>query len=429
MSTPSGNGMIAMSVLAMALGAGALAALGPLDDPSSGPAGGTTNVRPAMSSPGELPPRIGRAPAFRGTKPIESSPLQSRPTNVPGVREVFVPGAQRWILAPGVPGETAPKPVSSDCLRCHTGDVRPHEPGSSQVVRRESLRDLVTPNSRTPGYYRSGGQSFLDRAHGVYVPGADRRAPGFHYFPDTNSVVARPLSLQDYIRYSGLGPYWSDRVNNGADRNPPVLHLNNDGSVSVTFAPTNWFAPGGNGFWDQWPAEVLWDPQYPPGNSGMTIYPIGATPTPAAPPSLLDQADDKFAARDYAAAAELYRQHLAVAPSDAWAMRAMGISLFLAKRMEEGTAATARAYATNPDLADEVIPAAAFPRGASQVRDAIGVATINAERVRTDDAWLMVAVLLQSSGQPKGALKMVDRAVAAGLDPIVADKFRAVLKP
>lgn len=414
MFTRSGNGMIAMAALMLAASAGALGAPGPLDDPNSGPAGGTTNVRPAMSAPGELPPRIGRPPTFRPIRPIEPSPLESRPSPyVPGVREIIVPGAQRTLPAPGGYG------------------LPPH-------VTPVTLSEAMRIDPRWAYYGRMGPNSYaIWNSWGLYVPGVDRRAPGFMYFPGTNSIVARPVDFRDFIRYSGSGAYWSERVNSGVNDQAPYLRLNPNGSVTVTYSPSNWFAPSVGGPAQAPETQVVFDPQFPitDPNAILTLPPGPTpssgtfTPVPPAPPTLLDQADDRFEARDYAGAADLYRQHLIVEPSDAWAMRAMAISLFLAKRPDEGAAAMNRAYTMSPDLADHPMPPAAFPRGLTQVRDAVGVATAYAERMRTDDAWLMVAVLLQSSGQPKGALKMVDRAAAAGLAPIVADRLRAALKP
>ena len=410
MFTRGGDGVFAMQVLVLVACAGAIGAAGPLDDPNSGPAGGTTNVRPAMSAPGELPPRIGRPPNYRPVRPIEPSPLESRPSPyVPGVREIIVPGAQRTLPAPG-------------------------GYGLPQQVTPVSLSEVMRIDPRWAYYGRLGPNSYaIWNSWGLYVPGVDRRAPGFWYFPGSNSVVARQLDFKDFIRYSGSGPYWSERANSGVPDQAPYLHLNPNGSVTVTYSPSNWFAPGGYGQPPE--TQVVFDPLYPitDPNALLTLPPGAApapgtiAPIPPAPPTLLDQADDRFEARDYAGAADLYRQHLLLEPSDAWAMRAMAVSLFFAKRVDEAAAAMNRAYTLNPELANHPMPAEAFPRGLTQVRNAVGIATTYAERMRTDDAWLMVAVLLQSSGQPKGALKMVDRAAGAGLDPAVADKLRAAL--
>lgn len=386
--------LVITTLIIAALPTGAIAQF---TDPNSGPQPGTTDVRPAMPTSPREQPRIGRRPAPAPTRPFEPSPIPSSPSPLgPNWRELHVPGAPRTIPVPSSWGY----------------------PNSTTQVW---LTDLLPVDPRWFWSGQAGWNSFaISNARGTYIPGVDTRAPGFWFFPGGNTLVARPVDFYDFIRYSGLGPYWSWREANGLPAEPPVLNLRPDGSVEVRYVPANWYD-----YSDE--SRLLADPQYP--LPSAAINQLAPQPAQAAPqpPSLLDQADARFADRRYADAATLYQQHLAAEPNDGWAMRALAMCQWLSRTPDDALATLLRAYTVTPELAAEPFPIDGFPRGRRQLSDELGRATVKAERDRTPQAWLMVAVLLQSSGQRPGALKMVDRAAAAGLDPIISDKFRTAL--
>lgn len=143
--------------------------------------------------------------------------------------------------------------------------------------------------------------------------------------------------------------------------------------------------------------------------------------------SLAELARTELGIGDPEYAAELYRTYLEDNPGDVEAMRALGIAYLKCGRHEDAAGWVARAYATEPMLADQ--PLAPWIAGDSvlAMRRLRADAAKYAGEAGTPAAWLMVVVLMQGGGKPDAAIKLLDRAEAGGLDTAVATAMRRAL--
>lgn len=128
--------------------------------------------------------------------------------------------------------------------------------------------------------------------------------------------------------------------------------------------------------------------------------------------SEFDRADLAMVEGDWKTAADNYRDHVALAPSDAAALRLLGIALILKGDVSEGVTSIALAYERDSSLGAQVMDGDS-PMSALDYRRAVSVAMHHAANVRTPEAYLAAAALKQGEGVPSVALKMLDKARAA----------------
>ena len=123
-------------------------------------------------------------------------------------------------------------------------------------------------------------------------------------------------------------------------------------------------------------------------------------------------------------AARWYREYLEENPDDARVMREYAAAMQESGRMLDAVAMMAYAYDRDPGLANEAMPTRIWGDSAFRLRDAVTDSVKYGHRVSSGNVWLLVAVLMQAEGRDLVALKMIERAVAEGLDPDLADRMR-----
>lgn len=153
-------------------------------------------------------------------------------------------------------------------------------------------------------------------------------------------------------------------------------------------------------------------------------------PAPEAPaPELtaLEKARLFMAADDLDRAIQYYREHLDEDAEDVGAMRAMGVAMVEAGRLEDGVAMIALAYRTDPLLARTPLDLATLGLDGRRYDNLLSRTLHFARRVDSGSAHLAGAVLLQADGKVAGAGRVLDRAEKAGLDDEVLDPMRREL--
>lgn len=136
--------------------------------------------------------------------------------------------------------------------------------------------------------------------------------------------------------------------------------------------------------------------------------------------SAVDLAAELFVERRYADAAEVLREHLAQDAGDTDARRALGYALLLSRQARAGIGALSAAYLADPALASAPLDLDAVGITQRQVRDLAGQVVTLANRTKSPDTYVAAAALMQARERPDLALKMVDQARAAGLEPETA---------
>ncbi|MEM9372688.1 MAG: hypothetical protein AAGA55_03510 [Planctomycetota bacterium] len=125
-----------------------------------------------------------------------------------------------------------------------------------------------------------------------------------------------------------------------------------------------------------------------------------------------------------AEAAAWYRQYLEESPDDARVMREYAAALLEGGRMLDAVAMMGYAYSQDPGLVNEAMDPSIWGDSAFRLRTAVTDSVKYGHRAGSGNVWLLVAVLMQAEGRDMVALKMIDRAVAEGLDPDLADRMR-----
>jgi hypothetical protein len=178
---------------------------------------------------------------------------------------------------------------------------------------------------------------------------------------------------------------------------------------------------------------------YPPEQIGYGYGPVDPwlyqqimpPAAPAQPPprvlTVLEQATEDFQTGRLDEAISAYRRHLTSAPADAPVLRLLAVALLANGQVKEGIATIGLAYRTDPALASRPVDKTVLPDGDDTLRSLVTRAVTYANNVKTGSAWLMVASLMQAQGRADYAAKMIDRAKAAGLESVVAEKFDAAL--
>ena len=124
-----------------------------------------------------------------------------------------------------------------------------------------------------------------------------------------------------------------------------------------------------------------------------------------------------------------YGVHLEQHPEDWIAAREFGVALLAARRDADAVTVVSDVYARDPGIGLIPLNPGLFgdehPRA---LRELVVRAVRHAHRVETGEAWLLVAVLMQSEGRTERALQMLERAIEFGLDPEVGGGLREALE-
>lgn len=162
-----------------------------------------------------------------------------------------------------------------------------------------------------------------------------------------------------------------------------------------------------------------------------TVEPPAMTEDAAkAPPAPLT-ADERAALRlktgDSAGAIKAYEAILKQRPSDADAMRLLGMALIDNGRASDGIAVIGMAYRTDSSLPQRPLNPEVLQNGTARLRQHLNRVSAIANKEKSGTAWFVLATLMQAEGRNKQALAMVERARAAGVDGQVADELAAAL--
>jgi hypothetical protein len=154
-------------------------------------------------------------------------------------------------------------------------------------------------------------------------------------------------------------------------------------------------------------------------------------PPPAPAPVVYDseaERGDAMLRAGYAAEAiTTLRAYLDANPHDAYAMRSMGLAMIARNQVSDGVALVAHAYRTEPALAAYPLPVDAFGTPAD-LRRILERVSVHANRTNMPSGWLALAALMQAENRNQLAIRMVERAKQAGLEPEVASQMSAALR-
>lgn len=167
------------------------------------------------------------------------------------------------------------------------------------------------------------------------------------------------------------------------------------------------------------------DPALNPTYTPSTPSAPTAAPTP--PPTPDEIARAAMGVGRYADAVEALKLHLKSEPTDPEAMRRLGIAHLFTRAWDPGFAQIAKAYQTDPVLADVPLTAAELNIRPDLLRELTGRVVTRARQGHSSDAWLTAAVLMQSRGLTEQAIAMLEAAKNAGLDPTLYARFRQSL--
>ncbi len=201
-------------------------------------------------------------------------------------------------------------------------------------------------------------------------------------------------------------------------------------------SPAGWLIPWDAGFNGNEVRTVsVTDAGWPPTGSweGWTLpaaYGGPAVVPPPPPPTVLERARLAMAARAWEDAIGLYEEALDPErggnAEDHSAMRELGFALGTAGRLEQAASVVRLAYEQDPTLAARPVDVT-WDGDGWWLRGLTRRAVREATEVPTGTNWLLVAVLMQADGRNDHALRMLERAEAAGLEGEVLSAMRAAV--
>jgi len=127
------------------------------------------------------------------------------------------------------------------------------------------------------------------------------------------------------------------------------------------------------------------------------------------------------------AAVAAMESHLDTNPDDLIAQRETALALVELRRVDEAVAMMADAYEQDPELGVIPISSEALGEGPRRLRDAVVRAVGHAQRQRTGEAWLLVAVLMQAEERFDVAARMLERAKDHGLSAEISTPMASAL--
>ncbi len=360
--------------------AGGTAALGQNSDagaPGGGSLGGVrAPMAPRISGLGgvraEIPPATG---VSRG-----GSLLNRTGTLLPPAPPVYRPG----------PGPRPRYPVQIPTARPDL-DGQPIHVGPGYVARPPQITD-------------STGVVIDGHARGDHWNLRFHLGSGYTYSPWWRPWTYPTYRYDDYYGYGGYyGRWWYPWTNYSYGYSTPLVYGPVDPYVLTGVSPAAVYAAAYNAQTAQQQAQ------------------------PAREPTPLEKADAMLMYGDSKGAIDAYRRYLDAVPDDAPVMRSLAVALLDQKRFDEAVAVLAMAYEKQPRLARTPIDPALFGDAAG-LRRRLNAAVTYANRVNSGSAWLLVAALMQCEGREDVALRIVERARAAGLADPIAVQMADVLK-
>jgi len=167
------------------------------------------------------------------------------------------------------------------------------------------------------------------------------------------------------------------------------------------------------------------------GDSFRPTAPPSAPPSeparPPAPLTTMQQAAEALQRGDATAAASFFQQRLIENDNDALAQRGLALALLEQRKLEQAIAVLGQTYVKYPWLAGLPIPASSLPGGERDLRSRFNSVMTYANRTNTSSSLLSAAIFAQAEDRPEVALKLIDRAEAAGLDAPVVAALRTAL--
>ncbi len=138
----------------------------------------------------------------------------------------------------------------------------------------------------------------------------------------------------------------------------------------------------------------------------------------------LEKAEIALKTGDAGEAAKQLKLHLKESPDDAGVERLLAMALLDDRKVDQGVAVLLHAYTKQPQLASDALDPRILSGGELEHRHRFSLVMDYANRVKTGSSYFAASVLAQSEGRFDIASKMLDRAIAAGLDKKVADEMK-----
>ncbi len=141
----------------------------------------------------------------------------------------------------------------------------------------------------------------------------------------------------------------------------------------------------------------------------------------------LEKAEISLKSGDSADAVKQLKLHLKDSPDDAGVERLLAMALIDDRKVDQGVAVLLHAYMKQPQLAGDPVEPRMLSGGELEHRRRFTQVMDYANRVKTGSSYFAAAALAQSEGRFDTAKKMLDRAIATGLDKKVAEEMRVAI--
>lgn len=159
----------------------------------------------------------------------------------------------------------------------------------------------------------------------------------------------------------------------------------------------------------------------------LTPQPAVVIEQPPPPATPLEAAELALRIGNTDEALKQLKLHLKKDPDDAGAERLMALALLDDRKVEKAVAVLLHAYTKQPSLARDAIDPSALSGGEMNHRQRFNRVMTYANRTKLSSALLAASILAQSEERYDVATKLLDRAVAEGLDKKVADEMTMAL--
>lgn len=306
------------------------------------------------------------------------------------------------LAAPGAVGQTATgKSTSQPAAPAATPQTAPAkvQPGGTRGVRAPS------------GGVRAPKGGVRAPKSGVRAPSGGVRAPSGTRAPGTGGLTPAPPR-----------PPSNPPGNPGNPGNP-----GGGGGEDPPKCPVKCYPHYGWGWPWSWGWYVVPDRYRGPVDGPNQELVDPNPPVPEEPPTPIEAARAWMSAGDAEEAVSWYTIHLQEEPLDLRSAREYAAALMEADRPLDAVAVLGYAYDTMPGLASEAMDTGLWGDSPLRLRRSVTDAVRYAHETQSGNAWLMVAVLMQAEGRDQVALKMLERAEAAGLSKAVGDRLRTRL--
>ena len=375
---------------------------------------------------------VGFARAQQSTDPNQTQPVQPQIIHTAPSKPLSgVPSAAPQVSPPiGVPSRSTPVPTTP--IVRTPGPVLTTPVPSVPVVTpidntRSGLVRRMLDARYGPGYSLVDGQVVKDPAPMKPMTGG---WPAGSSMPTTWAVPAY------YPADGTIRGYY----NNGRDfrlgfsigNNFPVIQSGWDSSYGKYPARLyrSYYSP-----WEDWDRYRNNPCSYNPYMivGGDAAYVIDPRLTSAAPDmpvrelTPLEKAELALKGGDAADAVKQFKLHLRESPDDAGVERMLAIALIDDRKVDQGVAVLIHAYMKQPHLAQDALEPRTLSGGDLDHRHRFTQVMDYASRVKTGSSYFAAAVLAQSEGRFDTAKRMLERAIATGLDKKVAEEMKVAL--